>query len=322
MLRGKEIYLFFGIYGINGIIGIIFACGIIGFIINKVIRVMKEKNIDSYYELMEQMYPKVQTREVIKIIINIFLLISFYIMVAGFSAYFTQELGMPNIIGTIIIILLSYFVFMGNIESVIKVNTFLIPLLIAFIVLLGIKNTESYFHLNQLQINTDFLSSTYYAILYGSYNTILLVPILASLKKYITNRKQIRILSLICTVILGILAFVIFGLLIKSDIGIQFLELPTVYVAGQIGTIYKYVYGIIILVAILTSALSAGYGILENYLHKEKTYKKIAILMCTSALFVSNIGFSNLINSLYPIFGLLGLIQILLIMKIKLEKKR
>lgn len=168
-------------------------------------------------------------------------------------------------------------------------------------------------------INENYLPSIYNAIIYSSYNSILLIPILVSLKKYISTKKQMIHISIICSVILIILALAIYGLILKIDINVNNIELPTVYIASMSGKIYKYMYGIIILVSIYTSAISAGYGILENYIHKPKKYKNIAILMCISAAFISNIGFSTLINLLYPIFGCLGIIQILILFKYKLK---
>lgn len=310
MLHGKEIYLFFGIYGINGIIGIIIAQALVGLIIYKTITIAQKHNIKNYSQLIQRINTNNRINEVIKIIINIFLLISFYVMVAGFSAYFVQELGIPNIIGTVIIIILCYIIFMGNIESIIKVNTVLVPILIVFIALLSIKNIDAYSNINGKMIETNIAKSIYSAIIYSSYNSITLIPIIITLKKHIKNKSQLIKISIICGIILGILAIAVYGIILKVDININQVELPTVYVAGQSGNIYKYLYGLTIILAIFTSAISAGYSILENYVQKPKKYKKMAIAICVSAIFVSKIGFSNLVNLLYPVFGLLGIVQI------------
>lgn len=308
--HGKEIYLFFGMYGQNGIIGIIISQILIGLIIYKVLTISKKEEIITYDELTNKIIKNKKINEIIKIIINIFLLMSFYVMIAGFSAYFSQELGIPNIIGTIIIGILCYIIFMGNIDRLIQVNSLLIPALIIFIIVLATKNLYAFSNINEKMIQDNFHKSIWSAILYSSYNSITLIPIIVSLKKYIKNKKQITIVSVLCTVILITLAIAIFGLILKVDININQIELPTVYVAGMAGKIYKYLYGLIILVAIFTSAISAGYSILESYTSEPKKYKKIALLLCLSSMLVSKIGFSNLINTLYPMFGLLGIMQI------------
>lgn len=277
--------------------------------------IAQKNKITNYDTFTNHIYPNQTTRDVLKIIINIFLLISFYIMVAGFSAYFSQELEIPNIVGTIVILVLCYVIFMGNIERVIKVNTILIPILILFIIVLISNNMDAYSNVEYHLQNPSMGTSIYHAILYGSYNSILLIPMLVSLKKYIHTKKQASAVAVLCTIILGILAIAIFGLLLKIHIDIHMLELPTVYIAGKMGKIYQYIYGLIILVSIYTSAISAGYGILENYVQQPKKYKYIALAMCGSAIFVSKLGFSNLINSLYPVFGLFGVLQIVRIIK-------
>lgn len=317
MHHGKEIYIFFCIYGSNGVIGIVTSSILIGYIIYKVLKISHKKNIENYDTLISTINQNDKLNDIVKKIINIFLLISFYIMIAGFSAYFSQELNIPNIIGTVIIAILCYIVFIGSIESVIKVNTALIPILIGCIILLALKNINTFQNINAKLINSHIHKSLYNAILYGSYNSILLIPIVVSLKKYIQNKKQAILTSIICSIILIILALSIYGLILKIDIDINKIELPTVYVARMSGKIYTYIYGGIILVSIYTSAISAGYGILENYIKKPKKYKTIAKLMCTSSVLISNIGFSQLINSLYPILGLLGIVQIIILLKYK-----
>ena len=49
----------------------------------------------------------------------------------------------------------------------------------------------------------------------------------------------------------------------------------------------------------------------------KRNYQKILLAICVSAPFVANIGFSNLVSKLYPMFGILGLIQIIFLLKIK-----
>lgn len=295
-------------------IGIVVAQVIVGLIVYKTFTIIQKHKLKNYGELIQKINNNTKMNEIIKTIINIFLLISFYVMVAGFSAYFAQELDIPNIVGTIIIITLCYMVFMGNIESIIKVNTILVPILIAFIIILSIKNIDAYSNINQKMTQTNIAKSIYSAIIYSSYNSITLIPIIVTLKKHVKNKKQIIRISVLCTIILTILAIAVYGIILKVDININQVELPTVYVASQSGALYKYLYGLTIILAIFTSAISAGYSILENYLQNPKKYKTIAILICASSIIVSKIGFSNLVNLLYPVFGLLGTVQIGMLM--------
>ena len=86
---------------------------------------------------------------------------------------------------------------------------------------------------------------------------------------------------------------------------------------GSFGKVYKYLYGIIILGAIITTAISSAFGFLNNVSKGKKQYKIYNKIICILAIFVPLIGFSNLVNYIYPICGFLGLIQIILIIKSK-----
>lgn len=85
--------------------------------------------------------------------------------------------------------------------------------------------------------------------------------------------------------------------------------------AGLLGKSYKYLYGIIILGAIITTAISSAFGFLNNISIDRKRYKRYNKVICVLSIFISLLGFSNLVNNLYPIFGFLGLIQLGLILK-------
>lgn len=93
------------------------------------------------------------------------------------------------------------------------------------------------------------------------------------------------------------------------------LELPIIEITKQFGNIYSVIYGIIILIAIFTTAISSGYGFLKN-LPKEK-YNIATLFICASSILIVPIGFSKLVGLLYPIFGVLGIMQIVKILAIK-----
>lgn len=316
---GKEIYTFFFRYGIYGIIGISISIILIGIFIYKVLKIIKKYNINNYDELLDISIGKLETKNIsIKIIlnfiINLFLLITFFIMCAGFVSYFKQELGINEILASIISAVFCYLILNKDMKGVIILNTILIPLMIAVLIILGIKAFDTNLHMQMVEINSTWFTS---AILYASYNTITLISILLPMKKYIKNKKDILKIVIPCIIIIALLASVVVLLLMTIDTDINKIEIPTVYAVRNFGDTYKYLYGIIIVCAIITTAISSGYGFLNNISKTKNKYKINNILMCILAIFVSFFGFSNLVNRLYPIFGILGLIQLILILKCK-----
>lgn len=312
---GREIYIFFNIYGTKGILGIIIASTITGSIIYKVLKQIQNKDVENYYQYTEEIGIRNRLKEIINIIINIFLLISFYIMVAGFCAYFKQEFNIPVLFVGVIMAGACYFTFMNSIEGVTKINTILIPILICIIVFIGIKIGLNKGEMESLLLSTNKGNWIISSIEYASYNSILLIPILIGLKKY--SQYHEKAISIISTIAFFILAITLYYILSTNIGNIQTIELPLVYIVNQYGYIYKYICGIVIVAAIFTSAISAGYGFIQNYAKSKKGYRKTAIFICISSLFVINIGFSKLVDLLYPVFGLLSLLQLFFIVKEK-----
>lgn len=148
---GKEIYVFFNQYGMKGFLGIGIASVLTGIIVHRVLMQIRTIEAQNYNQYLEAIGINSKIKEILGCTINVFLLISFYIMIAGFCAYFKQEYGFsPTIVG-IIVSLMCYFTFMNQIEGVTKINTILIPFLMIMILLIGIKsNCVRFNHENKL----------------------------------------------------------------------------------------------------------------------------------------------------------------------------
>lgn len=325
---GQEMYIFFFSYGVNGIWGIIISSSLMGLVIYKSLKIIKEYDIKKYKDFINIIFNfkfKIFNnknnnnyfyfKNIINIVINIFIIITFFIMIAGFGAYFEQEFNINHYIGSAILALLCFFVFLNNVKGLVKINEYLIPNLIFLIIIIGLINLKNinfldinyYNNINSLNNTKWFISS----ILYCSYNSILLIPALITLHSFLKNKKQIKIISLITTIIINLLSIIIFILLFKVDVDISTLEMPIVYVVSKMFAFLKHIYGFVIVLSIFTTSISLGISFLQNTAKNKKSYTQIALIMCITSVFVSKFGFANLVNLLYPIFGYLGIVQIL-----------
>lgn len=315
---GQEVYLFFYSYGIKGIIGIFISSILMGIIIYKTLMLVKGNDINNYKDLLKLLIKKEEKKNffniknIINIIINMFILITFFIMIAGFGAYFEQEIGINSLIGSSVLAILCFIVFRTNQKGVVKVSEILVPILIVFITIISILNLKD-FELNNIKnylIDNNSYNFLLSSIVYCSYNSILLIPVLIILKNYINNKRKVISISVISTIIIVLLSISLFFILTKVDVDISRLEMPAVYVVSRMSKIFVIIYGFIIQGSIFTTAVSLGNSFLQNVSKNKKSYTHIAVIMCITSIAISKIGFSNLINFLYPIFGYLGIIQI------------
>lgn len=317
---GQEIYLFFFKYGFFGILGLLICSFLISYIIYKVLKIVYVKNVDTYAEFLNKIFrgnisnsKYFNLSYINNIIVNIFLLFTFFIMVAGFAAYFSQEFGQSHILGALFIAFFAYVVFRTDVKGLTKINSFIVPILICFIVCLGLKNIPN-IQMDKIDFEYKYgISWVKKSIIYASYNIILLVPVLVSLKNYIKNKKNIFWISFFSGVIFFTLSVCVFFLLVNVDVSFDTLEMPIIYVVKKIFPEFKVIYGLVILVSIFTTATSIGMSFLENVCRNERSYAHVARIMCISGLFFCNFGFSNMVKFLFPVFGCLGLGQIFLI---------
>ena len=188
---GKEIYIFFGQYGKFGIIGAIVSATLTGVIIYSTIAITKRLQIKSNNEFLEKISNSRKVKIILENVINAFLLVSFWIMCAGFCTFFKQEFKIPIIITASINAIITYFLLMKNMDGIIKLNLIVVPIMVVIIIAISIKNYPIINVINNLNTNTQNPGkSILSAILYTSYNSITLIPIIVLLTTNIKNKRE------------------------------------------------------------------------------------------------------------------------------------
>lgn len=290
--------------------------------IYKTLKIIYDKNVENYKEFLNIIFDgKIYLSNIINNIINVFLCVTFFIMISGFGAYLAQSFNFNKILGSGILAILSFFVLKNKNGGFAKINEIIIPILILFVLIIGIKNIE---FISENKLNILINKSVFWilqAILYASYNLILTEPVLISLKKYIQSQKQILVISIGVCIIMILLAGVEFLLLKNVDVDFKSLDMPLVYVVENKFPKLKLIYGAIILIAIFTTAISVGNSFLSNVYQKSKNYPQIVLILCITSVIISPIGFSKLVERLFPLFGFLGIVQVLKIGMFPLKKK-
>ena len=251
---GQEIYSFFYAYGEKGIIGIIVTSTLTSVLIYKTLKMVCQNEITTYNEFLGIFIKNKKITQIINIVLNILLLISFYIMIAGFGAYFEQEMKINKIIGSLILAILCAIIFFTSVKGVLKVSGYIVPILIISIILIGtIAISTSPINITQIPVHKKMWLIS--AITYCSYNLILLIPVLISLREHIKSEKSIKYIAIITGIIMLILSSIIFFILTKTNVDIKTLEMPIVYIIRNYYPKLQPLYAFIILSSIFTTAI-------------------------------------------------------------------
>ena len=315
MLLGKEVFNFFTIYNLNGFVSILIFNILMFFMFYKILNIKLINNLENYTDFLKVLKNKysIFNNKIFLLIINTFLAASFYIMVVALCSLFNYQFGFHKIIINFIIVYICYIVFYkDNINFLLIFNKLLMPFLIVFLIFLSVNNIN-FENLSLISSNNSLIKSIFYGLLYLSFNSIVLIPILFNFK--IKNKKQNLFLALLFTIIVFILTFLINLLLLSHFEFIKDVDLPILAICNEKNSIYSYCYFFMILSAVLSTLFSSGYSFISNV---NKKNKRITLIIFLSLSFIFPFfSFSNLINTLYPLFGLLGLIQIFIVLIFK-----
>ena len=120
-----------------------------------------------------------------------------------------------------------------------KINEYIVPILLFFIVFLGIKNIPYIIESKAvLEIETKKIGFIINSLLYASYNSIILIPVLINIKKYYNSKKEIKLISIISGFLIILLSLCIYCLLLRGQFFIKELELPLLQIISEIKLYY------------------------------------------------------------------------------------
>lgn len=331
---GQELLRFFIKYGFNGIFGLIVSGILFSLIGWAVLMEVYNNNIKNYSEFACHIMGR-KFGFVMEIIVVIFLMILFSTMLAAGGASINKVFGINSFIGTIIITSLCFITFLFDVNGIVEINIILCPILVIGGIFIGI-----YVFLNQYSsvfkydvsvlklINENWIVS---AIVYVSYNIITAVSVLVSLNKIVVSKKIARWGGCIGGTCMGILGLCMSLPLFSNYISLKNTEIPMLDIVDKYGNLLKYIYLIILLSAVFTTAVGNGFAVIQ-WLGERLKIKSfyIKFFVCIIAMIISRAGFSNFVGKVYPMFGYIGLIEMSLIVIVffkniflnKLSKKR
>lgn len=323
---GKEIYSFFFVYGTKGIFGIIISGALISWVAYKVLMLCYVNGISTFQEfcnyLIGRCFPgKVcgavnEISGVINGVMNVILLITFYIMISGFSSFLYQEFYVGRVVGSIVIIFLCYVAFKRNVDGLVKISNYLIPVLIIFLVFISVKNVdfiENYNSIKYVFVESGWVVPVVKAVLYGSYNCILLVPVIVALNGVISGKRASLMVGVATFVTIVVLSFSVYNILLLGDVQTFALEMPIIQIVKRYGGLCRLVYVVMIAISIYTTAISTGCGFLNG--SSKSRFGRNLVLMCASAVVLSQISFSTFIELLYPVLGVIGFVEVVAIFR-------
>lgn len=309
---GRELNQFFATYGIAGFMGIIL-CGLLYIIFGKIIiDITMAKKVSSYNEFVDLVCPNIVAK-FINVVLTLFLLSSTSIILAGSGAIVHQYFNVPKWVGVILMIGCSSVFLLRNTEGLFEVNSVVVPTLVTimtaiFIAYIGTfpeQGTYEYMRIIPRQKSSLLIST----LVYVSFNILTIIGVIVPLTNEIRKPKQIVWGVVIGSGILTVISIFIIFLMLVNPFYPNMYEMPLLAIAMQMSHLLKLGMLAVMWLEMFSSQVSNVYSISYFLRNKFKVpYNKGIFLVVMIALPFSVIGFSKLVEFLYPMYGVLSLV--------------
>lgn len=312
---GREIVEFFSRFGFIGLIGMLMSGYILIFLGSKLMIISARINAKSYEEFNEYLFGK-KIAKVINLLLMFMLIGVCAVMLSGAGAVFEEQLGIPKLVGVLLTIALSIIVMFIGIKALFAVNTFVVPLMLVFsfiLLILSLKLPNFMDQLLFIPYVRDGWSAVVSPFSYTAFNLSLAQAVLVPVAAEVKDERAIKRGAMLGGAALTII-------LIASHMTLIMLPNFTVYeipMAVIMKTLVPGLYGIYVLIIygeIFTSIIGNIFG-LEKQIKKYIALPKMVIVMGIFMIcyLLSFINYSSLLSYLYPLFGYVSLLFIILL---------
>lgn len=239
------------------------------------------------------------------------LFIVYVVMAAAGGALFHEQFGLPKAFGGFILMLMVIATILGGFERISKNFKYIIPVLlvIVFSVCLNIIFRQLPSPGRDAAIEISPMTPNWYAaaMIYISYNMLAGIPILASSACRAKSRRTALTGAALGGLLLGLCALIM-DLAMQTDIGLSAESvLPILALSGKLSEGVRWIYAVLLLFAVYSSATSNFYGFTTK-IGEGRNRKHIIIIAAVAGFLLSLFGFAEIIAFILPLEGYCGLV--------------
>ncbi len=312
---GKEIVEFFSRFGFYGLIGILMSGYLLIFLGSKLMRIAAHIHAKSYQEFNTYLFGRIAGK-----VINVFMLIMLLgvsaVMLSGAGAVFREQLGISKNIGVFLTIFLSYIVMLIGTKGLFAVNTFVVPIMISFSLLLMIFTVQMPQFFNQVLYipkSDDNWKSVITPFSYSALNLGLAQAVLVPVATEIKDDWTIKWGGIIGGAALTLILISSHFTLIMLP-NLEMYDIPMAIIMKNVAPFFYWIFILVIYGEIFTSVIGNVFG-LDRQL---KQYMKVSTILSISAIFtltylISLVDYGSLLSYLYPLFGYICLLFFILL---------
>lgn len=298
-VSGKEVATYFSVFGKSSILGII-VLSVLIFILLMFFLSLSNR-VENFKNFVNVYFGKLA--HVINFLFAFTMLIFIGSMFAG-NYVIANTLKINKFVLLLITIILTFCFASKKSSGLSKLNLILMPIVICVLMYLTFSRTVN------LGGSGNGISAIFTAINYVLINIVPLGIFILDIrgdKKY--SKKEIVLISLITTMIIGILLAVYNNAITSNNL--QHSTMPILEISKNKGFLISLITALSIWLGLLTTLVSCVF-VLSNYINSYlRNYSLSLFLSISLGVIVSFMGFDIIVNYVYTIIGIIGLIVII-----------
>ncbi|KRQ86715.1 hypothetical protein ABG79_01467 [Caloramator mitchellensis] len=314
LASGQEILQFFSMYGKKGILGILICFVLYVFLSQIIIKLSIKYKLKSYSDYLKFVLGK-QFGFFSDLIITFFIFSSNVIMISGSATLLYENFGFRKNYAVIFVSLVVLIISLFSTKGLIEINSIIVPFSTLTIILLGyfVLSSEIKTFEEIVEIYKPFKSNWLFSsFIYASFNIMSIIGVFSPIANEEKNKGALIYGSLIGSLLLTIIALIInFSILSYYPQSFS-KEIPNIYIAKFYGNILPNLLMIAIWLEMISTEISDIYSLAKRFSGSfNLSYRQIVLIIISVSLPFSFISFSNLIKTIYPVYGLISFILIL-----------
>lgn len=307
---GQEILQFFTKYGAAATVTIIIAGLLFIWLGTKMMLLARSIRAVSYEDLNKYLFgPKAGEWFSLFTLVMLFGITT--VMLAGGGSVFNEHFHLSYQTGLLLTLMLAYWIITKGLQAIITVNSVVVPLMIVFCLLVVLSAAGSPNAGNWLTLDSDRSALQIWTapLLYASYNLATAQAVLVPLGASAADRKSIVRGGILGGILITSMLLAGHFALASQMPGITQFEIPMGHLIASLGSAVQLLFVGVIFGEIFTTYIANVYGLTLQIRERTGwTEKPIIAVILIGTYLIGQIGFSKLLSTLYPLFGLLSLI--------------
>lgn len=305
---GQEIVRFFTYYGRMGFWGIAVSCFLFFLLGYFILSLSIKKQSLSVKEVILP-YSGEKLEFIFEVISDIFLIGGYYIMLSGCGAVLWESIRIPYMPAVALLCIGCILWLRKGIGGLANFNKVFVTLMLLLTFIICWKGLNGFFDIKGFlkAFPTSKRGWLFSSFLYVGYNMTSACVVLCSLGTYTKRAKAALGASLLGAITLFIMALCLFFLTLANIEELSGVEVPLMYIAKKIHSNLYWVSVVVLLSAMLTTALSFGFAFAQGVSGKFGVSFDRTLLLLLIGIPFTSFGFSTLIGVIYPLFGIIGI---------------